>query len=102
MLDSPAQQQQQQQQEQQQQANHVQTDYPPLDLGNEEEVNEAFEELYLQRMTTEFADDLDTLRRADDFADASVPILITALKQGTDVFSLEEKRAVVEAARRRI
>ena len=96
MLDPPS----QPHHQQQQQSDPVQTAPPPLDLSNEEEVHQAFEELYLQRMTTEFADDLDTLRQADDFTDASVPMLIAALKQGTDIFSVEEKRAVVEAARR--
>lgn len=76
---------------------------PPLvhDLSNDQEVDRAFEALYLQQMTAEFADDLDALRRADDFTEESLPILLTALKQGTDLFSLDEKRAVVAATNRK-
>lgn len=52
-------------------------------------------------MTSELADDLDALRRADDFTEASLPILVTALKQGTDLFSLDEKKAVIAAVARK-
>jgi hypothetical protein len=67
--------------------------------GDEEKVHEAFEAYYLRQITAEFADELDALRAADDFGDAALPVLITALKQGTHAFSLQEKRAVVFGGR---
>lgn len=50
-------------------------------------------------MTTEFEDDLDALRKADDFKDDALGILIGALSQGTGLFSVEEKRRIVEAGK---
>ncbi|CAK1359413.1 hypothetical protein CB0940_05624 [Cercospora beticola] len=60
----------------------------------------AFEEFYLRQVTKEFANDLDRLRSAGDFNAKSVPLLISALKQGTACFSQDEKRKVVEALER--
>ncbi|CAF9920214.1 MAG: hypothetical protein HETSPECPRED_004196 [Heterodermia speciosa] len=54
-----------------------------------------FESLYLQRVTAEFADDIDRLRKANDFSEESLPILIEALKQGACVYSEDEKRAMM-------
>ena len=54
-----------------------------------------FESLYLQQATREFADDLDKLRKAGDFTDHSVPILIDALRQGAKLFTEEEKRKLM-------
>ncbi|KAL8797555.1 MAG: hypothetical protein Q9195_000372 [Heterodermia aff. obscurata] len=54
-----------------------------------------FESLYLQRVTAEFADDIDRLRNAKDFSNESLPILIEALKQGACVYSEDEKKAMV-------
>lgn len=63
-----------------------------------EEEKTSFEEFYLRQATREFANDLDKLRSAGDFhAAKSVPLLIAALKQGTKVFSLEERRKVVSS-----
>lgn len=53
----------------------------------------------MQRLTKEFEDDLDKLRKADDFKDDSLQILIGALQQGTRLFSNEEKRRIVEAGK---
>jgi ribosome assembly protein 3 len=39
----------------------------------------------------ELQDDLNKVRSAGDFKDSSLPILITALKQGESIFSPEEK-----------
>ena len=50
-----------------------------------------FESYYLQKVTSEFADDLDRVRNASDFNDKSLPILIASLKQGTSIYSGEEK-----------
>lgn len=56
---------------------------------------EKFTSHYLQRATTEFAEDLDQIRGADDFNGNSLQILVHALKQGTGVWSEEEMRRIV-------
>ncbi|KUJ14737.1 uncharacterized protein LY89DRAFT_735814 [Mollisia scopiformis] len=61
------------------------------------EVDKAFTKFYMQRLTTEFEDDLDKLRKADDFKDDALEILIGALQQGTSMFGMGEKRRIVEA-----
>ncbi len=62
------------------------------------EVSAAFTKFYMQQAAAEFADDLDRLRSADDFGSDALPLLISALQQGTEVFSAAEQRAVVAAA----
>ncbi|KAL9102276.1 MAG: hypothetical protein Q9163_002545 [Psora crenata] len=57
-----------------------------------DEPQEDFEQFYLRQITAEFADDLEKLRKASDFKEESVPMLIQALKQGVDSFSEEEKK----------
>ena len=50
----------------------------------------------MQRITTEFAEDLDKIRGADDFKGAdSVEVLIRALRQGVDGWSVENMKRVV-------
>ena len=61
------------------------------------EVTAAFTKFYLQRATTEFSEDLDRLRGADDFKDDALPLLISALQKGTSLFSIEEQRRIVMA-----
>lgn len=61
------------------------------------QANEDFQAIYLRKITTELADDLDKVREAPDFKASSVPMLIHALKQGESLFSAEEKRRVVGA-----
>jgi ribosome assembly protein 3 len=61
------------------------------------EIQAAFTKYYMQRSTTEFAEDLDKIRGADDFKDDSLPLLINALQQGTSAFSVEEQRRIVTA-----
>jgi ribosome assembly protein 3 len=63
------------------------------------DVRAAFTKYYMQRATTEFAEDLDKIRGADDFRDDALPLLIGALQQGTQVFSIEEQRRIVMAGR---
>lgn len=58
-------------------------------------VDEKFAAFCLQRATTEFADDLAKVREAKDFGNDSLPILISALKQSTSMFSQEQKNAIV-------
>ncbi|KAJ4365522.1 hypothetical protein N0V83_008141 [Neocucurbitaria cava] len=57
-----------------------------------------FTAIYLRKITTELADDLDKVREAQDFKASSVSMLIHALKQGESLFNVEEKRRVVGAA----
>lgn len=61
------------------------------------EISAAFDEFYLKKVTNEFSDDLDQLRNANDFSEDSVAILISALQQGTSLFSMEEKRRIISA-----
>ncbi|KAL2072341.1 hypothetical protein VTL71DRAFT_11684 [Oculimacula yallundae] len=63
------------------------------------DIEAAFSQFYMQRATTEFADDLEKLRTSDDFKDEAVPMLIAALKAGTAMFSMEEKKRIVFAGR---
>ncbi|KAG4436641.1 hypothetical protein IFR05_007899 [Cadophora sp. M221] len=63
------------------------------------DVEAAFAKFYMQRATTEFADDLERLRTSEDFKDEAVPMLIAALKGGTAMFSMEEKKRIVLAGK---
>ena len=58
-----------------------------------------FSTIYLRKVAAEFADDLDKVREAQDFKASSVPMLIHALKQGESLFTVEERRRVVGAAK---
>lgn len=64
---------------------------------SDDEVSAAFTKFYMQRATTEFSDDLDKVRTAGDFQASALPMLIHALQQGTETFSMEEKRRIVLA-----
>lgn len=65
---------------------------PKVASGKEEE---EFDAIYIRKITTELADDLDKVREAQDFKANSIPMLIHALKQGESLFSTEEKRRVI-------
>jgi ribosome assembly protein 3 len=54
-----------------------------------------FEEYYMRLVTTEFGDDLNSVRMSKDFGDKSLPMLVRALKQGVNIFDADEKRIVV-------
>ena len=58
---------------------------------------EDFSAIYLRKIASEFADDLDKVREAQDFKASSVPMLIHALKQGESLFSGVEKGRVISA-----
>jgi ribosome assembly protein 3 len=62
-------------------------------------VDEEFDAIYIRKITTELADDLDKVRSAQDFKANSIPMLIHALKQGESLFSAEEKRRVVATSK---
>lgn len=59
------------------------------------QVQDEFSAVYLRKITTELADDLDKVREAQDFKASSLPMLIHALKQGERLFTVDEKRSVV-------
>jgi ribosome assembly protein 3 len=63
------------------------------------EVRAEFEQYYLQRATRELAEDLDKVRTADDFKNDAISILVHALKQGAEMWDLEDKRGIVEAGK---
>lgn len=67
----------------------------PLAAKPQSKVDEDFDAVYIRKITTELADDLDKVRSAQDFKANSIPMLIHALKQGESLFSAEEKRRVV-------
>ncbi|KAJ8112203.1 hypothetical protein OPT61_g5379 [Boeremia exigua] len=69
------------------------TQVPPGKLA------EDFDAIYIRKITTELADDLDKVRSAQDFKANSIPMLIHALKQGESLFTTEEKRRVVATAK---
>jgi ribosome assembly protein 3 len=50
----------------------------------------AFDAYYLQRATSELADDLNKVRSADDFKADSIPALVRALQQGSAQFSASD------------
>lgn len=50
----------------------------------------------MQRLATEFAEDLDQMRNADDFNDAALPVLVKALEQGVSMFTPDEQLRLVE------
>ncbi|KAI9723621.1 MAG: hypothetical protein M1812_000921 [Candelaria pacifica] len=65
--------------------------------ANSDKVPASFESYYLRLATSEFAEDLDKVRSASDFRDASLPVLVNALQQGASIFSMDEMRRVMTA-----
>ena len=63
----------------------------------DQSVSADFTAYYLQRATKEFAEDLDKVRIADDFKEDAIPLLVSALQQGTRLFSPEEQRKIASA-----
>jgi ribosome assembly protein 3 len=59
-----------------------------------------FSTYYLQRTTQELAEDLDKARTAEDFKADSIPFLVHALQQGAELFSAEDQKRVVTAAKK--
>jgi ribosome assembly protein 3 len=62
------------------------------------EVEDVFGNIYLRRVVAELTDDLDKVREANDFSNRSMPMLIHALRQGSSVYSAEERRRVIGAS----
>lgn len=67
----------------------------PVATKPQSKVDEDFDAIYIRKITTELADDLDKVRSAQDFKANSIPMLIHALKQGESLFSVEEKRRII-------
>lgn len=61
-------------------------------------IEDNFDSWYLRLVTKQFSADLDKLREAPDFKDASVPVLIEALKQGSTLFGEDEKWVAMKQA----
>ncbi|KAF2667045.1 hypothetical protein BT63DRAFT_458005 [Microthyrium microscopicum] len=57
--------------------------------------NSDFDAFYLRKVTMELQEDLDKIRSAVDFKDSSLPILISALQQGSSLFSEAEKSRIM-------
>ncbi|KAK4664477.1 uncharacterized protein QC763_505870 [Podospora pseudopauciseta] len=69
---------------------------PQQQQKSQKQVDAEFTSYYLQRATQEFGEALDAVRSADDFKpDSSIAVLISALQQGTGMFSEEDKRAII-------
>lgn len=58
---------------------------------------EEFSSIYLKKITSELADDLVKVRDAQDFKASSLPMLVHALRQGSSIYSADEKKRVVNA-----
>ncbi|RYP10350.1 hypothetical protein DL764_000684 [Monosporascus ibericus] len=60
-----------------------------------------FTSYYLQRATTEFSEDLDKIRGADDFKGRdALPMLVQSLQQGTSMFSAADRKRILDARER--
>lgn len=51
----------------------------------------------MQLITSEFGEELNQVRKAKDFNERSLPMLVRALKMGVNVFEMGEKKTVVES-----
>jgi len=59
----------------------------------------TFGRYYMKKVTEEFAEDLDRIRRADDFHGGALELLVKALQDGTAVFATEDQRRIVLSTR---
>lgn len=61
----------------------------------EQAAQEAFTAHYMSTLATEFAEDLDKMRSSRDFkGEASLEILLDALRQGTTTYSADERARI--------
>lgn len=64
-------------------------------VATEQAAQEAFTAHYMATLATEFAEDLDKIRSARDFkGEASLEILLDALRQGTTSYSADERARI--------
>ncbi|PRT52482.1 Ribosome assembly protein 3 [Wickerhamiella sorbophila] len=57
--------------------------------------SEDFNQFLLNMVTSEFGDDLEALRKANDFGPGSIELLISGLKQGVNIFSPEQRKMLL-------
>ncbi|KAJ4348375.1 uncharacterized protein N0V89_009749 [Didymosphaeria variabile] len=69
----------------------------PLKFKTTQNDPEEFSSIYLKKVTAELADDLVKVRDAQDFKASSLPMLVHALRQGSSIYSAEEKKRIVNA-----
>ncbi|EMR08559.1 hypothetical protein PNEG_03039 [Pneumocystis murina B123] len=62
---------------------------------------DLFEQHYMDVVAREFEDELDQLRRDPSFNPKEMPLLVSALKKGVNIFSQEEKKKVMESLMRK-
>ncbi|QSL66882.1 hypothetical protein MERGE_001269 [Pneumocystis wakefieldiae] len=58
---------------------------------------DLFEQHYMDVVAREFEDELDQLRRDPSFNPKEMPLLVSALKKGVNIFSQEEKQKVLQS-----
>ena len=63
--------------------------------STQQDITSEFEQFYLRQATSDFADDIEKLRKTTDFKDSSVPVLIQALKQGAANFPVDQQRRII-------
>lgn len=66
-------------------------------MTGDSKTNQEFSATYLQRLTTELAEDIDKVRTADDFKADSIPFLVHALQQGSQQFTTADQKRVVQS-----
>lgn len=59
------------------------------------QTQEEFNQVYLNLVTEQFANELESLRRANDFGPGSLELLVAGLKQGANIFDEEQKRMIL-------
>ncbi|KAI1809604.1 ribosome-assembly protein 3-domain-containing protein [Poronia punctata] len=64
---------------------------------DDQATRDVFTSYYLQQSTSEFAEDLDKIRSADDFKRDALPMLVKSLRQGTSMFSAAHQMRILEA-----
>ncbi|KAL1602783.1 hypothetical protein SLS60_006204 [Paraconiothyrium brasiliense] len=69
----------------------------PMKFNTIKNLPEEFSSIYLKKVTAELADDLVKVRDAQDFKASSLPMLVHALRQGSSIYSVEEKKRIVNA-----
>lgn len=66
-------------------------------MTEDSNTSQEFSALYLQRLTTELAEDIDKVRTADDFKADSIPFLVHALQQGSQQFTTADQKRVIQS-----
>lgn len=76
-------------------ASGISTVAPNGTVATDQAAQEAFTAHYMATLAAEFAEDLDKIRSARDFkGEASLEILLDALRQGTTSYSADERARI--------